>query len=72
MPYFVYRITAMKELNHVDTFDKYRDAKDLVRQLRKEQAEENTDIIRLIFAKHKTEAELELLKPREPRPTGEE
>ncbi len=72
MPYFVYRISAMKELTHIDTFDKYRDARNLVREMRKEQSEEDTDIIRLIFARHKTEAELELLKPREPRPTGEE
>lgn len=72
MPYFVYKIFAKKQLELVEEFAKYRDAKDRVRSMRAALAEDADHNVRLIHAKHPAEAERLLTQTREPRPLGED
>ena len=75
MPYFVYRITEqdkIKELEHLDTFTKYQEAKQAVRSKRAEKADDDQADYRMIFAKNDTEAETLLKAPREERVIGED
>ena len=75
MPYFVYRITEQdktKELEHLETHDKYQEARKQVRTLRGEKAADDSADYRMIFAKNQTEAETLLKAPREERVIGED
>jgi len=72
MPYFVYQVYPNKTLNFVESFDKYKDAKERTRALRTERSDDSTYTYRLIHAKHEHEAEKLLTATREPRPMGEE
>lgn len=57
MPYFVYQISSTNEMQHIDTKDKYREAKQIVTSNRAELEKNSTTVIRLIFASSHTEAE---------------
>ena len=58
MPYFVYRVSADRNtLTEVEVFDKFKPAKDLCRDMRKSQAPDDTDSVRMIFAEDKKMAE---------------
>jgi hypothetical protein len=70
MPYFVYRISPARELQHIDTLTRYQDARARVRALRESSA--NGERYRLIFAPQIGEAERLLSTPREERPIGED
>lgn len=71
MPYFVYNIQENpKKLEHLQTFAKYREAKDFVREKRAESGEIQS--IRMIFARNDVEAEKLLKTPREERVIGED
>lgn len=75
MPYFVYRITEkdnQKELEHLETFTKYQDAKQVVRSKRADKAADDPADYRMIFAKSDVEAETLLKAPREERVIGED
>ena len=72
MPYFVYRITPPRTLTYLDTKDNYREAKQLVRELRGQQPAEQLETIRMIFAKTQGEAEKLLSQPRDERVIGED
>lgn len=72
MPYFVYKVFSNKTLEPVDSFDNYREAKQLTRSLRSEVGEDDNHTFRLIFARHEAEAERLLTQKREPRPMGED
>jgi len=78
MPYFVYYITQhtdsnRKSLEHVETFDNFKAARDLARRKRAElQSEGGRRDCRLIFAKNQVEAEKLLSAPREERVVGED
>ncbi len=72
MPYFVYTVFPNKKLELLDEFAKYRDARDDVRTRRKELPADADYTVRLVHAKHQTEAERLLTTEREPRPMGEE
>ena len=65
MPYFVYQIAEDKQLQLIDKFGKYREARERVRELRKLQDPGSSDLIRLIHASNQMEAERLLLTPRE-------
>ena len=65
MPYFVYQIAEDKQLRLLDTFAKYREARERVRALRKQQDPGSSDLVRLIHAGNQLEAERLLLTPRE-------
>ena len=76
MPYFVYRITEnddnVKQLEHIETFSKYQEAKQVVRGKRAEKAADDHGDYRMIFAKSQIEAETLLKAPREERVIGED
>jgi hypothetical protein len=72
MPYFVYKLMPPNGLDHIETKDRYQDAKNLVRTLRESASEEEKLNIRLIFANTNAEAEKLLLAPREERVVGED
>ena len=72
MPYFVYKVFSNKTLEPVDTYDKYREAKLKVRELRGTVSDNEPYTYRMVFARHQTEAERLLTQKREPRPLGED
>ena len=75
MPYFVYRIIEkdkLKELEHLDTFTKYQEAKQAVRSRRSEKVADDPADYRMIFAKSEIEAETLLKAPRDERVIGED
>jgi len=78
MPYFVYYVTQhadnkRKSLEHLETFDDFKTARNLARVKRAElRADESASDCRLIFAKNQTEAEKLLSTPRDERVVGED
>jgi len=78
MPYFVYYVTInpsnnTKALEHVETFEEFKEARNLAREKRAEIGRENTlRDCRLIHAKNSVEAEKLLSAPREERIVGED
>ena len=72
MPYFVYRVSNPLRLTHLDTKDRYQDARALVRSLRETQPQESDEQYRLVFAKNQAEAEKLLSIPRDERVIGED
>ncbi len=75
MPYYIYRITEtdkVKSLEHIQTLSNYREAREIVRDKRKNKTADDTADYRMIFAKNETEAETLLKAPREERVIGED
>lgn len=72
MPYFVYRVTPPRKLEHIETFTSFKPARDLVRARRAELEGGGETMVRMIFAKDQIEAEKLLLTPREERVIGED
>ena len=72
MPYFVYKIAPRMNLTYMDTKDKYKDARALVRSLRQDQPPEPGVEYRMAFAKSQGEAEKLLSTPRDERVIGED
>lgn len=72
MPYFVYKIHPDRQLEPVQPFDKFPEARKLVRSMREQIGEADGYTVRIIFAKNPDEAERLLTEKREPRPLGEE
>jgi hypothetical protein len=72
MPYFVYRVSPLLRLTHVDTKERYQDARALVRTLREEHGTGTEDQYRLVFSNHQAEAEKLLSTPRDERVIGED
>ena len=72
MPFFVFKISQGLSLTHLETKDKYKDARTLVRQLRQGQAADRTLEYRMIFANSQAEAEKLLSTPRDERVIGED
>lgn len=72
MPYFVFKLFNNRTFEPVDSFAKYRDAKQRTRALRDEIPADSDYTYRMIFARHEAEAERLLSQKREPRPLGED
>jgi hypothetical protein len=72
MPYFVFKITPTLSLTHIETQERYQDARATVRKLRSERPEGEDADYRMIFAKHQLEAEKLLSRPRDNRVIGED
>jgi hypothetical protein len=72
MPYFIYRVSPLLRLTHLDTMERYQDARALVRTLREEQSSGTEDQFRLVYAKQRAEAEKLLSIPRDERVIGED
>ncbi len=71
MPYFVYRIEPENKLNYIDNYEKYRDAKLKVNELRKGESADSEVICRMIHAANRSNAEKLLLVPRDDRIIGD-
>ncbi|MCW8955940.1 MAG: hypothetical protein OQL09_03590 [Gammaproteobacteria bacterium] len=70
MPYYVYRIenaemSLLKQLDFVQEFDSFKEAKNFAKSQRMEQVEADTAIIKVIFANNKLHAEEMLMEKRE-------
>jgi hypothetical protein len=72
MPFFVYKISPPLELTYLDTRDKYKEARTLVRNLREGLSSGDDIQIRMVFAKERAEAERLLSAPRDDRVIGED
>jgi hypothetical protein len=72
MPYYIYRIKGPKQLEHLETKDKYREAKLNVSELRSNLVPDDPFSIRMVFARSTEEAEKLLSVPRDPRVIGED
>ena len=72
MPYFVYKISPPRQLEHLDTVDQYQRARELVRERRQTEPRETGVEYRLIFARQPGEAERLLSTPRDTRVIGED
>lgn len=70
MPYYLYKITSpegldlVKNLELLDTYDEFRQAKKRAKQLRAEQAQGNF-VYKVMFAENQLSAEEQLLEKRE-------
>ena len=71
MPYFVYRMTSqegmslVKNLELIDEFESFKEAKRFAREQRAELSENSSEIIKVMFADNQLSAEEQLLEHRE-------
>ena len=71
MPYYVYRMTSpegmelVKNLELINEFDSFRDAKNFAKARRAEQDSNDTAVIKVMFAENQLLAEEQLLAYRE-------
>ena len=70
MPYYVYRIenaemSLLKQLDFIEKFESFKQAKSFAKSRRMEQAETDSAIIKVIFADNKLHAEEMLMEKRE-------
>ncbi|MDH5633847.1 MAG: hypothetical protein OEZ10_12750 [Gammaproteobacteria bacterium] len=73
MPYFVYRISPdRKTLDLIDAHERFRDAKNQARDLRKAQEPGDAVTVRVIFAQDRREAEVLLKESHKPSSPLEE
>lgn len=72
MPYFVFRLAAGKEPALVASYDKYQDARDACRQLRKAESPANPNAVRMAHAANEREAKRLLTERRQPASPLEE
>ena len=72
MPYYVFRIAEDRKLTPLNVFEKFKEAKDLCRQLRQAQTADDKDMIRMTFAKDEQEARRLLSDRRAPSTPLEE
>ena len=72
MPYFVYRISPERKLTLIDTFVKFKEAKDHARSLRAQQVADDRSVVRMIFAEDAKKAQLLLADRRTPKTDGDD
>lgn len=72
MPYFVYRVSPNLALTHIDTRDRYQEARAIVRERRAGREDADDGDYRMVFANHQGEAERLLSTPRDERVIGED
>lgn len=70
MPYYVYKIIPgatpmIKSLEKIDEFAAYKDAKNLVKQMRSQQSETDNYTLKVMFADNELAAEEQLQATRE-------
>ncbi|VAW60756.1 hypothetical protein MNBD_GAMMA09-1511 [hydrothermal vent metagenome] len=70
MPYYVYKVESaemalLKQLELVNQFDSFKEAKALARQTRAEQSESDASEIKVMFADNQLAAEEMLMEKRE-------
>ena len=72
MPYFVYKISPPRRLEHLATVERYQDARTMVRNRRQAEPRETGVEYRLIFARQQEEAEKHLAVTDDRRLIGED
>jgi len=72
MPYFIYKISPPRILEHIDTKERFQEARALVRSIRSTLEPQEVNSVRMIFAKDSAEAEKLLSAAREERVIGED
>ena len=72
MPYFVFKISADRQLTLVKTCDQYKEAKDLCRELRIAGSPDNPNGVRMAFAEDEAKAKRLLMDRRQPSSPLEE
>lgn len=72
MPYFVFRILPDRKLTLLQTFAKFKEARDHVRSLRAQQAPDDRSTIRMIFAEDTKKAQLLLTDLRTAKVDGDD
>ena len=72
MPYFVYKISPPRRLEHLATVERYQDARTMVRNRRQAEPRETGAECRLIFARQQEEAEKHLAVTDDRRLIGED
>lgn len=72
MPYFVFRILPDRKLTLLQTFAKFKEARDHVRSLRAHQATDDRSTIRMIFAEDAKKAQLLLTDLRTAKVDGDD
>lgn len=72
MPYFVYRISPERKLTLIETFGKFKEAKDFARSLRAQQATDDRNVVRMIFAEDPKKAQLLLSDKRAAKADGDD
>lgn len=70
MPYYVYKIESaelalLKQLELINTFDKFKEAKNFARDIRAEQVEGDAAEIKVMFADNQLAAEEMLMEKRD-------
>jgi hypothetical protein len=65
MPYYVFRISPERKLTLLNSFDKFKEAMTLCRNMRREQPPTDKDSIRMTFAKTEAEAKRLLSEKRQ-------
>lgn len=71
MPYYVFKMTSpegmelVKNLEKINEFESFREAKNYAKEQRAEQATDDTSIIKVMFAENQLLAEEQLLAYRE-------
>ncbi len=66
MPYFVfkYQNNKFRSVEHIDTFDVYKDARALLKDLRKKKSPDNPNAYKVVYAEDMLEAEMLILEKR--------
>ena len=67
MPYFVfkYQDNKFRSVEHIDTFDVYKDARALLKDLRKKKSPDNPNAYKVVYAEDMLEAEMLILEKRD-------
>lgn len=67
MPYFVfkYQNNKFRSVEHIDTFDVYKDARALLKDLRKNKSPDNPNAYKVVYAEDALEAEMLILEKRD-------
>lgn len=68
MPYFVYKTLPFKQLELLQQFDSYREAREFARSARQAISPAGTHTVKLIFAENALQAEDLLTQERPPEP----
>jgi hypothetical protein len=72
MPYFVYRLLPENRPEYIGDYEKFLDAKAVVRALRAQEAANSGVVVRMMHAASQGEAERILLTPRDDRIIGDD
>jgi len=72
MPYFIYRISLQRSLTYVDEFVEYVKAREIARNMRRVKSSDDDELIKIIFAKDRFEAETLLKARREHQPSEDD